>query len=246
MTELSVIIITKNAEATIQACLDSVKWADEIIVLDSGSQDETRTICQRYTQQVHLTDWPGYGKQKQRALAKASKKWVLSLDADERLSTALQKEIKSHIKQQDIAGYELPIKLVFHGQTIHYANGSCYHLRLFQREYTAMSTHDIHERFCVQGRTRRAQAPVYHHSFSSVSHFVDKINRYSSLKAQCQTSKAAYAAPSILRAITHGLSMFLRIYIINGGILDGKAGFVLAAGFAQQSYYRYVKEIFPD
>ena len=102
---LSVILITKNEEKKIKQCLDSVRFADEIIVLDSGSQDRTVEICRQYTPHVFVTDWPGFGPQKQRALDKATGDWVLSIDADEVVSDKLREEILQAIKAEDLAGY---------------------------------------------------------------------------------------------------------------------------------------------
>ena len=123
MKTLSAIVITFNEESNIRDCLESVKWVDEIIVLDSGSQDKTVEIAREYTHHVFVTDWPGYGVQKQRALEKATSDWVLSIDADERVSLELQKKIKSVIQDSDVDGYRVSRPLIFCGKQIKYANG---------------------------------------------------------------------------------------------------------------------------
>ena len=243
MSTLSVIIICKNAEKTIKKCLQSVHFADEIIILDSGSNDNTLAICQRFTPHITQTDWPGFGRQKQRALAFATGDWVLSLDADEIVSPALGQHIQSILQapKPSYIGYDIPIRLCFFNQHIRFANGAHRHLRLFQRQHTIMPARPVHEAFLVEGSIGRLRAPIIHYSYDSIEQFYAKINQYSSLRAQSEGKKT-----SLLQAIGHGYWMFLRIYLLNLGFLDGRAGFVLAQGFALQSYLRYLKSAYTN
>jgi len=239
---LSVIIITYNEEKNIKRCLESVKWANEIIVIDSGSTDNTVKICREYTDKITVTDWPGYGKQKNRALEKASNPWVLSLDADEKVSEALKKDILSAILNDEIHAYTVPIQLVFYGQQIKYANGSSKNVRLFQRTHACFSDKDIHEGVLVSGSTRALHSPLWHYSFQSIDDILSKMNRYSTANAIHHAKRGAKTGA--LKALLHGGWMFFRVYFLNLGFLDGRAGLVLAISFAEGSYYRYMKQLF--
>src|SRR5262245_5224446 len=136
MNTLSAIVITKNEADNIVACLESIKFADEIIIFDSGSQDDTTKLARRYTDQVYEVDWPGYGIQKNRALAKATKDWVLSIDADEIVTPALQTEIKAILAQSSsIKGYYIPMQSSYCQRFIRYGDWkNDRFLRLFRRD----------------------------------------------------------------------------------------------------------------
>lgn len=215
-----------------------LKWADEIIVLDSGSQDETVAIAREYTRHVFVTDWPGYGVQKQRALEKATSDWVLSIDADERVSDELQKKIKSVITASNVDGYRINRPLIFCGKKIKYANGLDRKLCLFKRKRAKFSLDIVHEVVSVDGIVKNISEPLYHHSFKNVGDLLTKINAYSILNAEKKFQKKQKS--SLFKAITHALWMFFKIYILKRGFLDGKEGFILAVSFAEGSYYRYL------
>lgn len=239
MTKLSVIIITKNEEENIRECLESVKWANEIIILDSGSTDDTVKIAKEYTQHVHCTDWPGYGPQKQRALELATQEWVLTIDADERVSPELQKKIPLLINDEHFDGYKVKRPLIFCGKLIRHANGTNYQLCLFKRKLAHFTPEIVHETIIVDGNISTVEEPLYHHSFEYVGDLLEKINLYSSLNAEKRFKQGKKS--SLFKAITHGLWMFIRVYFLKRGFLDGKEGFILAVSFAEGSYYRYLK-----
>ena len=239
MTKLSVIIITKNEESNIRDCLTSVKWADEIIVLDSGSTDKTVEIAKKYTEHVHCTDWPGYGPQKQRALELATQDWVLTIDADERVSPELQKIIPTLIDQNNYDGYKIKRPLIFCGKHIRYANGTNYQLCLFKRKLAHFTPEIVHESIVVNGKIGTIEEPLYHLSFKYVGDLLEKINLYSSLNAEKRFKQGKKS--SLFKAITHALWMFFRVYFLKRGFLDGREGFILAVSFAEGSYYRYLK-----
>lgn len=244
---LSVIIIAKNESKAIRRCLESVKWAQEIIVFDSGSTDGTQAICHEYTTQVYETDWPGYGPQKARALAKATQTWVLNLDADEELSLELQAEIQALLQNPpaNIHGFYLKHQLVFYGQLIRHAMGSGLHVDLFRRELAAYGQEQVHESLTLRGELGTLRAPLYHYSFKDVSAMLEKINSYSSLSA----SKSLQTKPQAChfkRALFSGAWMFFRSYVLHRGFLDGKAGLILAIYIAENSYYRWLKTVYRD
>ncbi|HLD16138.1 MAG TPA: glycosyltransferase family 2 protein [Coxiellaceae bacterium] len=243
--DLSVILICYNEAKRIERCLDSVKWAKEIIILDSGSTDNTVQLCKAYTEHVSVTDdWPGYGLQKARALAKATHEWVLSIDADEVVTPELKNEIEQAIKNTSCSGYKLRRPLLFYGKLIRYADGASHTLRLFQRTKGHISSDIVHETIQVDGPVRSLKSPLLHYSFDDISDLLAKMNRYSSLSAQKKHQQGKKGG--LFTAITHAAWLFIRIYFINLGCLDGKAGFVLAMAFAETAYYRYIKLLYPD
>jgi len=238
---LSVIIITKNAGISIKSCLESVKFAEEIIVLDSGSTDDTVAICQTYTDKVYVTDWPGYGKQKNRALAMAKGDWVLSLDADEYLSSELAQTIRELIqKPSEYVAYALHRRSSFCGKFIKYGDWSNdYCLRLFKRGHAQFEEIALHERLLVEGKTAKIKHKFYHDSYPNLASMLAKMNSYSSLSAEILAEKGKRS--SISHALYRALWRFIRGYFFRLGFLDGKAGFLLALSTAEATFYRYVK-----
>jgi len=239
MTKLSVAIITKNEEHNIKRCLESVKWADEIVILDSGSEDNTMTICKEYTDNAHHVDWPGYGVQRNRAIDKCQNDWVLMIDADEVLSDELIKEIKATMANPNYDAYLLNVRLIFFGKEIRYAVGSDKHIRLFRKSRARFSEDIVHEKVLFDGERGELKATLRHYSVNSIEELIDNINTYTTLSAKMKYEKGK--RHSIWRAVFSGLWMFTRLYILNLGFLDGRAGFVLAISHAEGSYYRYLK-----
>ncbi|MGQ0657574.1 MAG: glycosyltransferase family 2 protein [Chromatiales bacterium] len=241
MTRLSVIVITKDESADIRACLDSVRWADEIVVVDGGSRDDTVAICREYTDKVYIcNDWPGFGPQKNRALSCATGEWVLSLDADERVSPALRKEIEHAIVSERFVGYEIPRRSSYCGRVLRHGGWWPDHvLRLFKREQGRFWNRRVHEKVIMRGAPGRLQEPLIHKTFGSLEEVLDKINSYSSEGARLfyeQGKRAGLGA-----ALAHGLWAFIRTYFLKAGLLDGREGLMLAISNAEGTYYRYLK-----
>lgn len=238
---LSVIIITKNAAAYIKTCLDSVKFAEEIIVLDSGSTDDTVEICKAYTDKVFVTDWPGFGVQKNRALAKAAGRWVLSLDADEHLTPELQQNIQQIIQtESDYDAYAVHRRSSFCGQYIKYGDWARdYCLRLFKAGKAKFEEIPVHERLLVSGKTAKMRGLLLHDSYPDLTSMLAKMNSYSSLSAEMLYQQGKRS--SLTKALLRALWRFVRGYIFRLGFLDGKAGFLLALTTAEATFYRYVK-----
>jgi glycosyltransferase involved in cell wall biosynthesis len=243
MPQLSVIIITKNAEAHIQACLDSVAFANEIIVVDANSTDKTATICQQFDKKVAffvMDDWLGFGTQKNRALAKAQGEWILSIDADERVSNVLQGEIITTINNTTHTAFRLRRLSQFMGRWMKHSWSDDYVTRLFKRDSAKFTDDLVHERLQVfQGTIGIIDIPLWHYSFSSVEEVLEKMNHYSSASAQVRYQQRQQA--SLTQAILHGLWTFFRFYVLKRGFLDGQQGFMLAVSNAEGSYYRYLK-----
>jgi glycosyltransferase involved in cell wall biosynthesis len=241
---LSVIIITKNEAARLGDCLASVKFADEIIVLDGCSTDGTAEIARAHGAQVHqAADWPGFGPQKNRALALATKPWVLSIDADERVTPELQAEIVRTLAQPTWDGYQIARLSEFCGKKIHHSGWwPDYVLRLFRRELGAFDDVLVHEQVLVRGRVGKLKSWFLHFPFDDLDALVTKINRYSSDAAQMMARKGRRVG--VFGLITHSVWTFMRIYLLRRGFLDGRHGFVLAATAASGSFLRYSKLMF--
>ena len=238
---LSVIIITKNESHAIAECLQSVAWAEEIIVVDSGSTDDTVNISSQLGAKVTTTkDWPGFGEQKNRALAIATQPWVLSLDADERVTPELQAEIKKVISNNVDASYKMPRKSSYCGQFIEHSGWSPdYVTRLFKRGFAEFSDDLVHERLIPQHPTQALKNPLLHLSYNNLEEVIDKINRYSTAGAEMSFNQGKSAG--LTSAVAHGIWAFMRTYLLRLGFLDGKMGFILAVSNAETTYYRYLK-----
>lgn len=243
---LSVIIITRNEALNIRDCLESVRWADEIVVLDSGSDDDTLALCREFPVQVHQnSDWPGFGPQKNRVLALASGDWVLSLDADERISPELRREIAVAIATATSDVYEMPRRSWYCGRPMRHSGWwPDYVPRLFRRGSARFSDDAVHERLCFEGKAGRLREPIEHLSFRTLDQVLDKMNRYSS--AGAQTMQRRGKRGSLGAAVGHGLWSFVRTYILRRGFLDGREGFILAVSNAEGTYYRYLKRMYLD
>ena len=240
---LSVIIITKNEFDQIRQCLESIRWADEIVVLDSGSTDGTVNICREFTDKVFETDWPGFGPQKNRALDKATGDWVFSIDADERVSPELRQEIEQAMTSMQYQGYNIPRSSHYCGRRIRHSGWwPDYIVRLFRRDSSRFSDSLVHEHVEVQGPVGRLRSPLIHYSFGNFEEVLDKVNRYSTYNAEMllQAGKSS----SVSKAALRGLWAFIKTYIFRAGFLDGRHGFMLAVSNAEGTYYKYVKLIF--
>lgn len=237
---LSVIIITKNEGTHIGPCLQSILWADEIIVLDSGSEDDTVEICKQFTDSVFITNWPGFGIQKQRALDKAQGDWVLSIDADEVVTTELKTEIEKALLQQEFNGYYIPRLSSYCGKQIRHGGWwPDYVLRLFRRNTGYFTESVVHERIVVQGEIGNLTSPLLHDAFVSLDEVLRKVNDYSSLGAEMLRQKGVQS--SLSKAIFKAFWIFIRTYLLKAAFLDGRQGLMLSISNAEGTYYKYVK-----
>ena len=239
--KLSVIIITKNEADNIQACLDSVSFADQRIIVDSGSTDGTVALARDAGATVIETDWPGFGPQKNRALDEETGDWVLSLDADERIGEGLRDEILAAIARPAHQAYMLPRLSSFCGHFIHHAGWYPDHIvRLFRRGRARFSDDLVHERIVVaEGSVGRLKNPIIHYSYRDDSAYLRKLEQYSSLGAR-QAFEAGKRG-GLGKAILHGCTAFLRSYVAKRGFLDGRAGLMVAISTAESTYHKYFK-----
>lgn len=241
MTRLSVILITMNEAANIRACLESVDWADEIVVVDAGSTDGTLEIAREFTSHVYLhPDWPGFGPQKNHALDYATGDWVLSLDADERVTPELRAEIAAVLASPHAEGYRIPRLSSFCGRFMHHSGWRPdYVLRLFRRDKGRFSDALVHEAVQLQGRIDNLKHDLLHYSYRDLDDVLLKLNGYSSAAAEMLERRGKRGG--LARALFHGFWAFFRTYFLRAGFLDGREGFVLAVMNAENSYYRYLK-----
>lgn len=243
---LSAIIIARNEEHNIRRCLVALDWVDEIIVLDSGSTDNTIQIAKEYTDKVYQTDWQGYGVQKQRALNYASGEWILNIDADEVVSPELKKSILKTMASNRFDACRVPIKMCFYNKVLRYSSSPSRHVRLFKKDGAAFSEDIVHEKIILPSHYRIGQlkAPLIHYSFKDVSHMLEKLNRYSSYSAKIKIKN--HCANSLIATICRSLWMFTRCYFLQRGFLDGKEGFIFAYLNAQGTMFRGIKQIYHD
>lgn len=237
----SAIIITKNAGTMIRRCVESVAWADETIVVDSGSTDDTAEICRAMGVKFSVSaDFPGFGPQKNRALDLATGDWVVSVDADEWITPELRDEMLAAMAKPTAAAYAVPRRSSFCGRYMKHSGWWPDHvIRLFRRDAARFSDDQAHERLLVEGLTRKLKQPLMHEAISTMDQMLGKMNLYSTASARMLHERGRKA--SLATAVFHGSWAFFRTYILRLGFLDGREGFILAVANAEGSYYRYVK-----
>jgi glycosyltransferase involved in cell wall biosynthesis len=243
MPTLSVILITRNEESNLDDCLASLEGiAQQIVVVDSNSTDRTLEIAHNYgALMAYPTDWPGFGPQKNRALDLATGDWVLSLDADERLTPALRSEILTAMNHSaNVDCFAIPRLSWYCGRFIRHSGWSPdYVERLFKRGTARFSDDLVHERLIPNGTVAKLENPMLHYSFMNYTQVLDKLNRYSTASAEQAFAQGKKSNPA--KAVLHGMWAFIRTYILRAGFLDGPQGFALALSNAHGTYYRYMK-----
>jgi len=237
---LSVIVITRDEESSLRDCLASVAWADEIVVVDSGSADATVEIAREFTEHVYIHDWPGFGVQKNRALSYATGEWVLSLDADERVTPGLRGEIEDAMREAKYPAYDMPRLSNYCGRFMRHSGWyPDYVTRLFRRGSAHFSNDVVHERLLPDGSVGRLNTALLHYAFDDIEEVLRKLDQYSTAGAQKMHGCGRKA--SLTGAVLRGAWSFFRTYVLRGGFLDGREGFMLAVSNAEGTYYRYLK-----
>ncbi|MGA3310880.1 MAG: glycosyltransferase family 2 protein [Xanthobacteraceae bacterium] len=240
MPQLSAIVITRNEAANIGECLDSLAFCDERIVVDCGSTDATVEIARQVGARVEFNEWRGFGAQKNYALSLAGGAWVLSVDADERVTPALATAIKAAIADDAADAWEFPRLSSFCGRQIRHSGWyPDYVLRLFRRGKARFDDAIVHERVICAGTVKRLRQPLIHNPMPKLEDALLRLDRYSTAKAQMIIASGRKV--SFLTGISHGLFSFLRAYVFRAGFLDGAEGFLLAVVTAETSYYPYMK-----
>ncbi len=240
MEKLSVFITTYNNADTLDKCLSSVAWADEIVVLDSFSTDQTMDIARRHGCKVFQHEFLGYGKQKQMALERTSNDWVLLLDADEMLSSELQEEIQELLETGPrAAGYALPRREQVFWRMNHAGVRLNHHLRLFDKRRGRVSDTPIHAAPKVDGEVRRLNRPFLHFGERDIHEKVDKVNAYSTGLVADKLARGRRAHPLLL--IIYPPWIFFRSYVLKRAFLDGWAGFIASVVMSFYAFLRYAK-----
>jgi len=229
MFNLSVVVIVKNEEKNIARCLESVKWADEIIVVDDYSADKTAEICKKYTQNVYQNKFVNYSLQKKFAFSKATKEWIISLDADEVITDILKKEILEVLSRpSDFNGYFIPRKTFFLGKWIRHCGWfPDYQLRLFKNGFWLMEDAYVHEAVQINGKTGYLKESFLHYSYNTIFEYVSRMDKYTSLEVQKMLKNGVKIDIHKIKSIVlkKALRTFWKMYLKQRGFLDGMHGF---------------------
>jgi glycosyltransferase involved in cell wall biosynthesis len=244
VSSLSVVIITYNEEANARDCLESCAFADEIVVVDSFSTDRTVDICREYTGQVIQEKWRGFGRQKNFAIEQANGPWIFNLDADERITPGLRSEIEAITKgdSAEPAGYYVARQNFFAGKWVRHCGWyPDYNLRLFRKGEGWFNERAVHEsvEFVAQAKAGYLKNPIEHHTYESVSDFVERLERYTSLAAEEAFSAGKKARMSDLAL--RPFFTFAKMYLLRRGFLEGSLGFTLSGLYAFYTYVKYAK-----
>jgi glycosyltransferase involved in cell wall biosynthesis len=239
---ISAIIIAKNEEPVIGRCLESLQWADEIVLLDSGSTDRTVQIARALNARtVITTDWPGPGPQRNRAIDHATSDWILALDADEWVTPELGEEIRTVIATPgDHVGYRIPRLSSYCGRRMRHSGWwPDYVSRLFRRGRARFGGGIVHDHLIPDGPMGKLKNPLMHEAITDLDDMLNKLNSYSTWGAQTLHDKGRRAG--LGTALGHGAWTFLKTYLFRAGFLDGREGFMLAVSNAEGAYYKYLK-----
>lgn len=242
-TLLSVTIITLNEEKNIQRAIQSVSWADEVIVVDSGSTDQTVEIARKNGAKVFQQSWLGYGQQKNFAQNQTQNNWVLNIDADELVPNSLRHEIQKKLEllqqnKMDVQGFYIPRKTYYLGRWIRFGGWyPNYLVRLAHKKYAAWSEPHVHEEWTVRGKLLKLESPLHHYAFESIHEQILTNLRFSKLGSLELKRKGQ--RPSIMKLIFKPIGKFLETYIIKKGFLDGLAGFIISVNAAHSMFLKY-------
>jgi glycosyltransferase involved in cell wall biosynthesis len=241
MDKVTATIITFNEERKIERCLESISWADEIVVVDSHSTDHTVEICKRFTERVLIRDWPGYIEQKNFAIEKATHDWIFAIDADEEVSPQLQEEIK-RLKHFGFmtAGYQMPRKVYYLNRWISHGTWyPDYKIRLFNRKHGKWGGINPHDKIMLTGKCVKLRGDLYHYTYDNLRSHILQINSFSSISAA--ELKKRGKRPSLLNIVFNPLIKFINSYIIRRGFIDGVAGFYIAVIIRFEAFLKYIK-----
>lgn len=241
MTPVSVTIITRDEAANIEACLASVAWADEVLVVDCGSTDRTVDLAKAKGVRVVVKDWPGYGAQKNFAATQAAHHWILSVDADERVTPELATEIRARLAGQvSAAGFRIP-RVTFHlGRWIRTTDWyPDYQLRLYDRRRARWKERRVHESVTADGPVEDLANDLQHFAYRDITHHHQTMDRYTTLAAEDMYASGRRAGFADLAF--HPPAAFLRNYVLRRGFTDGIPGFIISAMNAHYVFLKFAK-----
>lgn len=232
MNKLSVVIITKNEEKFIEDAIKSANFADEVLILDSGSSDNTINLAKNLNARVEYQEWLGFGKQKQKAVELAKNEWVFVLDSDERITQELKDEILNELKAPKFDAYFTARLNNFWGKNIkHLGLYPDYSIRLFNKNKARFNDRDVHESVECECKKGYLKNHMIHLAYESIEEFITKQNRYSSIGAKNNKLKAIFSP----------FWTFFKLYFIKLGFLDGWDGFVIAKLYSEYTFWKYIK-----
>ena len=237
---LSVVVITKNAAAQLAACLDSASFAEELLVVDSGSSDGTAELAAQRGARVIQKEWLGFGAQKQFAVEAARHDWVLCLDADERVSETLRASILAVLRAPAAQAYAMPRRNRFMGRWLRHGEGyPDWSLRLFDRRHARWSADPVHEKVLTDAPVARIAGDLLHDSAETLAGYLDKQNRYTSMQAEALFNAGKRAG--LTQLLLSPLLRFVKFYFLRLGFLDGTAGLVHIVIGCCNSFHKYAK-----
>ena len=237
MIKASVYIICKNEEKHIKRVLESIKDFNEIIIVDSGSIDNTLEIAKDYTKNIYHQDWIGFAKQKEYARSLCSNEWVLNLDADEELTNELKNEIIKTIDENKIDGLNIKISSLYLGKFNNEKSKFNRRIRFFRKSLGYYPEKLVHESIVVNGKIKKAKSFIYDYGTIDLKTHIDKVNAYSSLRAEEKLKKNKRS--SLLKLLFVFPLSFFKSYVIKRGFLNGTRGFIAAVN---NSFYAFLKE----
>ncbi|EAH8787471.1 glycosyltransferase family 2 protein [Campylobacter jejuni] len=231
---ISIVIITFNSQRYLQEVLQSINFADEIIIIDSGSTDDSLKIAKTFKNvKIFHQNWLGFGKQKQFGVEKANNDWIFVLDSDEIFTEELKKEVLQIIKNPSFKAYKVARLNFFFGKAITkmglYPD---YSIRLFHKQYAKFNEREVHESIICQEKIGKLKHYFLHYAYENIEQFIDKQNRYSSLNPKKN---------NLLKALINPYWTFFKLYFIKLGFLEGKRGFIIAKLYAQYTFWKYIK-----
>ena len=234
---IGILVITYNEEEMLTDCLDSVTWADEIVIVDSDSKDKTREIAKEYTDKVYIREFDNFSNQRNFGLAKLESDWILVLDADERVTSELQAEIEEKIASGNHDLYQIPRKNFFLGKWIKHAGWyPDYTDRLFKNDQSIRYAGDVHESPTFTGKKGRMDQPMIHYTYQDIASYMEKVNHYTTLSAR-ESSKD----PSLFYVFIRSFFEFFNFLLFKKAFLLGKEGLVLTAISTVSKFLKYIK-----
>jgi len=242
MVPISACIIVLNEEKNIRDCLESIKWVDEIVVVDAFSEDKTVSICKEYTDRVLQRKWTGFYDQVSFAFQSARNSWILYIEADERLSPELKEKIQRELSAKSIPwdGLSLPRISYFLGRWIHHGTWYPDRLnRIFRKERIVLIGPDPHLKMRVGGSVKKLQGNLFHYTGQDISLFLKKMDHYTGSVAKAKREKGKSC--QLWDLIVRPPARFFKSYLLRGGFLDGLQGFIIAVLGAFYVFTKYVK-----
>ena len=238
--KISAAIITLDAAVDLERCLASLSFADEIVVLDQGSSDNTAEVCARHGAHLHQTEWLGFGPTKQKAVDLCRNRWVLSIDSDEQVTPELQAAIEILPDQPDEAAFMVNRLSRFLGKWIRHCGWHPeYVTRLFDRNRAHFNDKPVHESIIAEGNVGRLDGLLRHYTYETMEQYIDKLNRYTTLAAE--EMHLAGRSTSLFGAVVRAKVAFCRMWLVKGGILDGVPGTVLCLASSFYVLSKYTK-----